>query len=62
MSNLCRVNLEVCESVESRVRRGKMLQRVPVALLVMVCRCKFGFRRRPKYFTSETQGTDALSI
>jgi hypothetical protein len=38
MSNLYRVNLEVCESVESRVRKEKVLQRVPVALLVTVHR------------------------
>jgi hypothetical protein len=36
--NLYSVNLEVCESVECRVRRGKMLQRVPVTLLVTVRR------------------------
>ena len=39
ISNLYSVNLDVCESVESRLRRGKMLQRVPVALLVTVRMC-----------------------
>jgi hypothetical protein len=28
-----------CVSVESRARRGKMLQTTPVALLATVCRC-----------------------
>jgi hypothetical protein len=39
MSNLYRVNVGVCESVECRVGRGKMLQRVPVAVLVTVRSC-----------------------
>jgi hypothetical protein len=38
ISNLYSVSLEVCESVECRLRRGKMLQRVPVALLETVRR------------------------
>jgi hypothetical protein len=46
VSNLYRVNFEVCESVECRVSKGKMLQRVPVALLVTVlcawCRAVLG--------------------
>jgi hypothetical protein len=50
MSNLRRVNLEVCESVNSRVSRGTMSQRVPVAVLVTVRRClvwsSVGSRRR----------------
>jgi hypothetical protein len=53
MSNLCRVNLEVWESVESRVSSGKMLQKVPVALLVTAHRCFVyispGARRMPKF-------------
>jgi hypothetical protein len=56
MSNLYRVNLEVWESVESRLSRGKMLQKVPVALLVTARRCLVyispGARRRPKFFAS----------
>jgi hypothetical protein len=39
MSNVHRVNWGDCESVQSRVSRGKMLQRVPVALLVTVHGC-----------------------
>jgi hypothetical protein len=39
ISNLYSVNLEVCESVESRLRKGKMLQRVRVPLLETVRRC-----------------------
>jgi hypothetical protein len=38
MSTVCRVNLLFCESMESRVSRGKILQSMPVALLLRVCR------------------------
>jgi hypothetical protein len=33
ISNLYSVNVEVCESVESRLRGGKILQRVPVGFV-----------------------------
>jgi hypothetical protein len=56
MSNLYRVSLEVWERVESRLSRGKMLQNVPVALLVTARRCLVyiipGARRWPKFFVS----------
>jgi len=41
-------------STESWVRRGKMLQNKPVALLVIV---SFESSRRPRYQTADTQGT-----
>ena len=52
--------------VECGVRRGKMLQRVPVPMLVTVRSrlvwSSVGSRRRPKYITAEVQGTNVLPI
>ena len=39
ISNLQRVTLLGCVSVESKAKRGKILQNTPVASLAMVCRC-----------------------
>jgi hypothetical protein len=45
-----------CEILASRARRAKMSRSRPVALLVTVGKC-FVSKRRPKYCTSEAQGT-----
>jgi hypothetical protein len=55
------VHLFFCKSVESRESRGKMIQKAPVALLVMTRKClvknSLQSKRGTKRFTSETQVT-----
>jgi len=61
MSNLYRADLVYCESVESRASREKLLQRKSMALSVIVRTCLVQRisepKSRPKYCTSEAQGT-----
>jgi len=43
------VHLFFCESVESRVSRGKMIQKAPVAMLVMICQYLVESSLQPKW-------------